>query len=101
MTALVDDYKRLHDSLLLSVHVDWASARLCVEIESEEGVRHTLTAEHLIAVVIPHEEPWGPSDWINRTDGPTPDRGGYRLGIQMQSGDVIEIVAGTFELPTW
>jgi len=45
-------------------------------------------------------QPWGPSVSINKCDGPVAqESGGFRLVIEMQSGDEIELVARQFDMP--
>jgi hypothetical protein len=50
---------------------------------------------------LPRQLPSGPSDAVDRCDGPTRlQSGGYGLAIEMQSGDKIELVARQFEMPS-
>jgi hypothetical protein len=65
-----------------------------------ESERYELSATGIRKLRLPREFPWGFSDWISGIDGPNQISGGLLiLKIEMQSGDVIEIVAEKFELP--
>lgn len=94
-TAMTD----MHDWTLESVHFDWPSAVAELRLVSPLGPA-TIAAEGVHDLKIPRSMPWGPSRSVNVTDGPTPMGGSLQsLRIEMQSGDVIEIVARTFALP--
>lgn len=89
----------LHDAILHSVHVDWAVAT-CVFVISafvepkKEAQPRELVFRGLESLSLPHQEPWGPSVFINRALQPSP--GVFQL--QMQSGDLVEVMATEVEL---
>jgi len=89
----------MHDWTLLSLEIDWGvgEARLCVD--SPSG-RTSIRAFDLYELRVPRTQAWGPSASINEVDGPSPQEDGrVRLAIEMQSGDLIEIVARSIEMP--
>jgi hypothetical protein len=89
----------LHDWQLHSIMFDWNSGELRLDL-SWESERHELVAIELGKLNLPHEFPWGPSNWINEMDGPSEIADGlFELKIEMQPGDMIEIVAKKFKLP--
>ena len=58
-------------------------------------------ASGLTELRMPREMLWGPSVSVNQCDGPIRlQDGGYGLTIEMQSGDVIELVAERFDMPS-
>jgi len=84
---------------LYLITVDWESGTVRIRL-SWESEQHDLVATGLRNLKLPHEFPWGPSNWINKLIGLEEIYGGQlRLGIEVQSGDVIEIVAEKFNLP--
>jgi hypothetical protein len=88
----------LHDAPVDSVHIDWKTktCAIALHVFLTPGVRavaHRLHFFDVRSLSLPHEEPWGPSFYVNEAS--------YRDGIfriQMQSGDTIEIVATGFSL---
>ena len=110
----------LHDSRLTAVEVVWASAtaRVIIEVDtaaaragslplagtlpsgaerrpSDQVGTLLIECEGVERVVIPHEQPWGPSDYVNAARV-TSDPSGLR--IEMSSGDEIEIRARSVTL---
>lgn len=54
----------------------------------------------LFELRVPRTQTWGSSVSINGVDGPSPqEEGRVRVAIEMQSGDLIEIVARSIEMP--
>ena len=91
--------RSLHVWQLHSIALDWKSGELRLDL-GWESQRYELVAIGLGKLNLPHEFPWGPSNWINEMDGPNKIADGLlELKIEMQSGDVIEIVAKKFTLP--
>ena len=90
----------LHDWTLLRVEFDWRPARVTIELEDLTFARQTLIAEGVQELRVPKMNEWGPSISVNKiveTDAPTGQ--GRCLDIEMQSGDVIRIVAEKIVLP--
>lgn len=83
--------RSLHDFTLKQVLVEWATAEVIFHLEGPEGPE-TLVAKGAQKLVLPHTEPWGPSAPINGVSS-VPDRDDLILTrIEMQSGDVIEVL---------
>ena len=61
-------------------------------VEIQEG-RHLLEFQQVTALKIPHDEPWGRSSSVNEIS-----HSSGTFQIEMQSGDIIEIAAGSFTL---
>lgn len=86
----------IHDAVLLSAEVLWEQ-KLCrfivipVITREAPATAYRLEFSGVTALVMPHEEAWGPSSSVNsvsHTSG--------KFQIEMQSGDVIELVASHF-----
>lgn len=89
----------MHDWSLLSLAVDWGTGEVQLSVQSPAG-QSSIRALDLHELHVPRARAWGPSVSINTVDGPTPREDGLvRLAIEMQSGDLIEIVARSFEMP--
>jgi hypothetical protein len=89
----------MHDWTLISLTVDWETGEATIELRSPAGKRRLL-AQALREISVPRAQPWGRSASINAVDGPTVQKEGLsRLAIEMQSGDLIEIVAQSFDIP--
>ena len=92
----------MHDWTFLSVSVDWkaGTARLAfIPFGDGDEPKH-IVATGLSDLRLPRKLPWGRSVSVNSSKGPILiDGGGYRLSIEMQTGDQIEIVAAQFEMP--
>ena len=93
--------KPLHDATFLSAAFEWkvAKATLTFELfgERREGY---LIAEGVIDLHIPQKLDWGQSVSVNELRGPSKmEHGLYKIEIEMQTGDVISIVARSFQMP--
>ena len=89
----------MHDWTLLSLEVDWGDGEVRLCIKSPSGLT-SIRAFDLYELRVPRARTWGPSVSINAVDGPSPQEDGrVRLAIEMQSGDLIEIVARSIEMP--
>ncbi|MGD1001703.1 MAG: hypothetical protein ABSA67_13500 [Candidatus Brocadiia bacterium] len=88
----------LHDAVLYCLRVDWSSRTCTADMSAfVDGLNHwaqprRLTWKKIQEVVIPLREPWGPSEQINSA---RQEEGAYL--VEMQSGDVIRIVAESIE----
>jgi hypothetical protein len=109
----------LHDARLTAIEVAWASAtaRVIIEVDTAAARAGSLPladtlpsgadrpsdqvgivvieCEGVEHVVIPHEESWGPSDYVNAARVTSEPTG---LRIEMSSGDEIEIRARSVTL---
>jgi hypothetical protein len=90
----------LHDAILERVTLDWAAARVSIEVTTRDGAA-TIVGDGVIMLRCPRREPWGPSRHINGVSGPGNIYAGsdvFALEIEMQSGDKLELEARTIEL---
>jgi hypothetical protein len=91
--------EEMHDWTLLSISFDWKAARVTVLLRTPGPVMRTLTANDVVDVKIPKRQEWGPSVSVNATsEVASAASAKTHLKIEMQTGDVIEIIAGTFSL---
>jgi hypothetical protein len=89
----------LHDWELHSVKLDWKSGEAGFDI-SWADEHHTLVAKGIQRLRLSREFPWGRTSWIMGANEPVKTaEGKLLLKIEMQSGDNIEIVAESFEIP--
>jgi hypothetical protein len=91
----------MHDWTLVTISMLWDPGRVTIEFLDSASVTRTLVAEGVRDLRIPRTNDWGPSVSVN-TASPLESlaTGAQRLKIEMQSGDVIEIVADQFAIPT-
>jgi hypothetical protein len=82
----------LHDATLHTIRIDWRAGVCTLMLDAASG-SHELIFTGLLGIAIPREQPWGPSVSIN--DVRERD-GGYE--IEVQSGDVLRIVAESWRL---
>ncbi len=83
----------MHDWTLESIHFDWVSGVAELRLKSPKG-QEALTASGLQVLKASRYSPWGPSASINVADGSKlSDSGLQTLRIEMQSGDVVELIA--------
>ena len=89
----------LHDWTLIGISVTWETGDVDIVV-SWNSKEHRIRARNMAAMSVPRKEEWGPSVSINQVSGPTSGGPGEaKLEIQMQTGDVITIVAESFEMP--
>ena len=93
----------MHDWTLLEILFEWKAARVTLSFRQPNAGIATIVAEGVSRVDIPRANEWGPSVSVNRVCGPVKaedkGRGQHRLTIEMQSGDVITVLASSFVLP--
>jgi len=91
----------MHDWKLKKIDFDWSAARVTVELEDSTYTPKLLIAESVRQLHVPRANDWGPSVSVNEvSEFPDAATGLHRLKIEMQSGDVLEIIAGHFSLPS-
>ncbi len=76
---------RLHDAVLVSLRMDWATAQVSLFLRTGSDT-YRLSFEQVIRLVCPHVGAWGKSVRIN-----TVRQLGSTTEVEMQSGDVIEV----------
>jgi len=87
----------LHDAILKELRVDWAARTCIAEVEAfvardQNAQPHKIVWQKVRKITLPHEDPWGPSVFIN-----TVREEEDCFVVEMQSGDEIRITAATFE----
>ena len=89
----------LHDCSLTNIRFDWTAALAEFQMVGLEGAS-LLIAAGVEDLQLSRALPWGPSEWINRAEGPVDVGDGIQaLRIEMQSGDVITVMARSFKGP--
>ena len=90
----------MHDWTLVSLTFDWQGASATLSLRNPSSETVSLVAENVVNLLMPKRDEWGRSVSVNEVAGPTLQSDGTQtLRIEMQSGDVIEITAGSFVLP--
>jgi hypothetical protein len=86
----------MHDWILRTILCEWEERRVTLSVYTfQKDAR--LVAEQVADLKIPLRREWGPSVHINEVRGPLPaEEGRQRLEIEMQTGDLITILAGSF-----
>ncbi len=85
----------LHDWTLESIEVNWPKRTVRIIVSGLNG-KGEILAERFSGLTVPRLQEWGPSTSINTTHGP--DKQGEQgcvFNIQMQTGDVIVVIADT------
>ena len=90
----------MHDWTLKRIEFDWKQASVTMGLEDTTFASRNLVAEGVQELQVPRTNDWGPSVSVNEvlTIDSLPS-GLQRLRIEMQSGDVIQIVAVRFTFP--
>ena len=85
---------------LVTVTFDWETKRVALVLSYWQHDHVELIANDCVDIHIPGRNEWGPSVSVNSFDGPSEvENGNKRLTIEMQSGDVITIIARSFDMP--
>lgn len=93
----------LHDAVLESVRVDWVKGTAELELQAVVPRRERVVfrAEKLGELVLPRRQPWGTGDHVFYVNDVREQRGGpngeHRVELELGSGDVIVIAAGSIE----
>jgi hypothetical protein len=89
----------MHDWIFEKASVDWKEAVARLEFNAG-GKLKVVRAIGLSDMHLSRQLSWGESIYVNVCKGPTKlQSGGYGLAIEMQTGDIIELVAAQFEMP--
>lgn len=90
----------MHDFTLLNISIEWASGIAKVVLLNNESSEIFIHMDGLILAKVPRLNEWGKSISVNKVIGVTQTScGNMKLDIEMQSGDVIELVAEKISLP--
>ncbi|WP_181291138.1 hypothetical protein [Caballeronia novacaledonica] len=86
-----------HDWTLIGLSVNWQIGELQIEMLDSSSQRRVWVARNLVSLVLPRQHPWGPSVSINEVSVSNAGNG-VTAKLEVQSGDVIECIAGSFDL---
>lgn len=91
----------MHDWTLVDILVRWKEATAVVSLVDGSSASREIRCAGVRKLSVSRDQPWGPSNSVLELKGPQPigDRG-IQIVIEMQSGDLIEIVAQSFDLPS-
>ena len=88
----------MHDWTFVTLLVEWSKGMVTITFENSSN-EVFLVAEGLADLKVPKREDWGGSVSVNEVDGPRMlDNGNSYIGIEIQSGDRIEIEAKSIYL---
>jgi hypothetical protein len=92
-------FKHLHDATLVAIHISWETGEVNVDLKTPDGLT-VIRGREARKLECPRYFPWGRSVSVNEVrEGPHGELDEiHRLEIEMQSGDVIEVVAKDFSL---
>ena len=90
----------MHDWSFVALLVEWAKGKVTITLKDSNSADVFIVADGLADLKVPKREEWGASISINEVDGPTAlSNGNSYIGIEIQSGDKIEIEAESICLP--
>ncbi|WP_349431032.1 hypothetical protein Q9L42_010540 [Methylomarinum sp. Ch1-1] len=90
----------MHDWTFVTLLVEWLKGVVTITLKNSSSNEVFLVAEGLADLKVPKREDWGESVSVNEVDGPRVlDNGNSYIGIEIQSGDKIEIEAKSISLP--
>lgn len=84
----------MHDWVLVNILFLWEEGGRCrIEFRDSLSQNRYVNASGVSKLSVPRKEDWGPSVSVNETAGPTKKGSSYFFNIEMQSGDMIELIA--------
>lgn len=83
------DSLSLHDATLREVEVSWAKAECVIRLSTADFPDCELLFTGISEVIIPKQQPWGPSSSINTLT----EQAANHYEIEMQSGDTLRIAS--------
>lgn len=90
----------MHDWILNKVAFEWKLARVVLELNDLASAVRALVADGVTKLSDPRKNAWEPSVSVNEVHEIEELPSGLKqLKIEMQSGDVIQIVAAQFAIP--
>ena len=91
----------LHGASLVYLQLDWTSGKLRMTLRSTEtATRVKIEATNLTSLQCPRRFPWGESIAVKEVRRPVRTKEGEMLEMQMQSGDLLILIADSFALET-
>jgi hypothetical protein len=83
------------------MNFDWTSARLAIELRDSASTPRVLIGDGVRELYVPRMNEWGQGVAINEVfEIESLTTGLFQLRSEMQSGDVMRIVATQFSLPS-
>lgn len=99
MTGPALSAESLHDATLLRVDISWIDRRADLTLRLHGDRAALLTGFGITRVSTTLESPWGPSNSVNEVHWSHADQSDSTgVEVEMQSGDVIAVVAAKFIL---
>lgn len=90
----------MHDWTFVTLLVEWLKGVVTITFKNSSSNEVFLIAEGLADLRVPKREDWGESVSVNEVDGPRIlENGNSYIGIEIQSGDKVEIEARSISLP--
>ena len=89
----------MHDWTLIDISFTWSSGEAVLRVRNGASDIVSVRAIGVTNLVVPRLQDWGRSSSINELTGPEDIESRKRLRLEIQSGDVIEILASDFHLP--
>lgn len=80
----------LHDAVLTEIRIDWINREAVLSFRGAGG-SVSATVHGCSSIVLPLDEPWGPSSSVFALESARSEGGGIRIELQMQSGDVLVV----------
>lgn len=90
----------LNGATLVYLQLDWTSGKLRMTLRghNEPTERVKIEATNLTSLQCPRRFPWGESIEVHEVHAPVETNEGFMLELQMQSGDLLILIADSFEL---
>ena len=92
----------MHDWTLISVTLDWKTGSATLQFCNQQSKPLALIIDEAVDIHIPKLNSWGPSVSVNEVIGPVAcENGNQKIQFELQSGDVITVIAKAIHLPSW
>ena len=88
----------MHDWTLVSLLVNWKESSLIIKLLNNNSIPVDIVLEGIKSVSIPKWDEWGESVSIN-TVNVINDSTYKTMEIEMQSGDIIKVIAESINIP--
>ncbi len=102
VSAVADSasWATLHGATLVDLELSWASGTMRVHLRPRGtvGKAAKIEATRLVSLQCPRRFPWGDSLEVCEIHGPVETNEGSQIEMQMQSGDLIIMLAQSFDL---
>lgn len=89
----------MHDWTLIDICYIWKQSECIVKFKNSASITKVIKATNVTDLHIPHISDWGSSVSVNEVVGPEKINDALTLKIEMQSGDIIKLVADVINIP--